>query len=118
MFTRILEIGIYTRANEYYFIKSGKTHTMASFPCCPRLVTVGDVLPEIWRYAWYAIEHDAYFTAEVDDPVPCQSPSVQGGLEILLQLTVSWEDFDKLEILRKKISIFTFHTIKMIVKIF
>ena len=80
-----------------------------SFPGRRHQVTVGHVPREITRHVWYAIGYGAYLSAEVQDPVPRRSPLEQGGLEILLELTVSLEDFEKLKGLRRKISSITFH---------
>ena len=80
-----------------------------SICCCGQTSLPGNVPREISRHVWYAIEYGAYLSAEVQDPVPRRSPLEQGGLEILRELTVSWEDFEKLEVLRKKISSITFY---------
>ena len=65
-------------------------------------VTVGHVPRELSRYIWYSIQHGAAISGKVLDPNPVRSPLVQGGLEILLELTIAWNDFRKLDILRKK----------------
>ena len=65
-------------------------------------VTVGHVPREISRFVWYALQHGALIRAKVTDPNPKRSPLVQGGLEIPLEWTISWDDFNKLEILRQK----------------
>ena len=57
-----------------------------------RSITVGHVPREVSRYIWYALEYGAIITARVSDPTPKRSPLVQGGLEIPLVMTISWND--------------------------
>ena len=71
-------------------------------------ITVGHVPREISRHIWYALHYGAVITARVTDPTPKWSPLVQGGLEISLEMTISWDDFGKTEILRKKLNSVSF----------
>ena len=65
---------------------------------------VGHVPREIARHIWFALLKGATISATVVDSKPRKSPLVQGGLEILIDMTVFWE------ILRKMIETVNFHS--------
>ena len=48
---------------------------------------VGHVPHEIARHIWFALQKGATISATVVDSKPRKSPLVQGGLEILIDMT-------------------------------
>ena len=58
---------------------------------------VGHVAPELSRHIWHALRYCAIIRAEVKDKRPKRSPSVQGGLEILIEMSIIWDDAVKIK---------------------
>ena len=65
---------------------------------------------EIARHIWFALQKGATISATVVDSKPRKSPLGQGGLEILIDMTVFWTSAEKLETLRKMIETVNFHS--------
>ena len=64
---------------------------------------VGNVPHEISRYIWYDMHHGAKLTGKVRFDKRKQSPLANGGLEIIIDIEVDWEDKEKLAILTKQV---------------
>ena len=64
--------------------------------------------PEISRHIWYTITGGANLEERVKRENPKRSPLRQGGLEIIMDVTVSWYEMEKMDILRKWINGFPF----------
>ena len=71
---------------------------------------VGHVPREIAWYIWFALQKGATLSATVVDSKPRKSHLVQGGLKILIVMTVFWTSAEKLDILRKMIETVNFHS--------
>ena len=56
----------------------------------------------------YASQKGSIISGKVSDPKPRRSPLVQGGLEILIEMTVMWNNASNIEILRKNIESLSF----------
>ena len=67
------------------------------------LIVVGHVPRELSRYNWFYIWQGAKFAAEVHKEKPMASPLVQGGLEIPIKVSVTWDEPEKLSILVAKV---------------
>ena len=50
------------------------------------------------RYIWFSIGERAKFEAEVLKEKPMASPLVQGGLEIPIKVSVTWDEPEKLSV--------------------
>ena len=50
-----------------------------------------------------ALRYDAIITAEVKDERPKRSPVVQGGLEILIETSIVWDDAAKIKKRKEKL---------------
>ena len=50
-----------------------------------------------------ALRYDAIITAEVKDERPKRSPVVQGGLEVLIETSIVWDDAAKIKKKKRKI---------------
>ena len=61
---------------------------------------VGHVPRELSQYA---LRYDATITAEVKDEDPKRSPLVQGGLEIVIQVFIVWDDAFKMKKIKQKL---------------
>ena len=61
---------------------------------------VGHVPSELSRYIWYALRHGAIMTAEVKGGRPKRSPLVLGRLEILIEISIIWDDAIKIIIIK------------------
>ena len=75
------------------FAVAGKT--LLSGKLAPSIV--GHVPRALSRYIWYPLRYGAVITAEVKDERPKRSPLVQGGLEILIEMSVVWDDAVKIK---------------------
>ena len=51
------------------------------------------------RHVWYAITAGAQFSATVKSVSPKSSPLKQGGLEIIITMTVKWQNPRAMEVL-------------------
>ena len=67
------------------------------------LIVVGHVPRELSQYIWFSIREGAKFEAEVHKEKPMVSPLVQGGLEIPIKVSLTWEELEKLSILAAKV---------------
>ena len=67
------------------------------------LIVVGHLPRELSRYIWFSIGEGAKFEAEVHKEKPMASPLVQGGLEIPIKVSVTWDEPKKLSILVVKV---------------
>ena len=67
------------------------------------LIVVGLVPREHSRYIWFSIREGPKFEAEVHKEKPMASPLVQGGLEIPIKVSVTWDEPEKLSILVAKV---------------
>ena len=65
-------------------------------------LTVGHVPRKLSRYIWYALRYGAIITAEVKDERPKRSALVQGGLEILIEMSIAWDDAVKIKKKKRK----------------
>ena len=65
-------------------------------------VVVGHIPKELSRYVWYALEQGAKFTGRVISVKPKRSPLIQGGLEILMVVSVQWSNARSLAILKER----------------
>ena len=63
----------------------------------------GHVLRELSRYIWYALQYGAIIIAEVKDELPKRSPLVQGGLEILIEMSIVWDNAVKIKKRKEKL---------------
>ena len=57
---------------------------------------------ELSRYLWYALRYGAIITAEVMDECPERSPLVQIGLEVLIEMSIVWDDAVKIKKKKRK----------------
>jgi len=64
--------------------------------------TVGHILLELSRYVWFSLKRGANVMGQVKSLKYKQSPLIQGGLEIPVEITVHREDKQVLEILKRK----------------
>ena len=46
---------------------------------------------------WYALQYGAIITAEIKNERPKRSPLVPGGLEILIEMSIVWNDAVKIK---------------------
>ena len=60
----------------------------------------GHVAKELARHVWFAIQKGAKVSAFVDNTKPKFAPLLQGGLEILIKMTVYWENKNYIQILK------------------
>ena len=67
------------------------------------LIVVGLVPRERSRYIWFSIREGPKFEAEVHKEKPMASPLVQGGLQIPIKVSVTWDEPGKLSILVAKV---------------
>ena len=67
------------------------------------LIVVGHVPRELSRYVWYSIQEGAKYDGKVHKKTPMVSPLLQGGLEIPIKVTVTWNEPEKLSILVAKV---------------
>ena len=67
------------------------------------LIVVGYVPREVSQYVWYSIQEGAKYDVEVHKNTPMASPLLQGGLEIPIKVTVTWNEPEKLSILVVKV---------------
>ena len=67
------------------------------------LVVVGHVPRELSRYIWFSIGAWAKSDADVHKEKPMASPLVQGGLEIPIKVSVTWNEPEILSILVAKV---------------
>ena len=67
------------------------------------LIVVGYAPRELSQYIWFSIGEGAKFEAEVHKEKPMASPLVQGGLEIPIKVSVTWDEPEKLSILVAKV---------------
>ena len=67
------------------------------------LIVVGYAPRELSQYIWFSIGEGAKFEAEVHKEKPMASPLVQGGLEIPIKVSVTWDEPKKLSILVVKV---------------
>ena len=64
-------------------------------------VVVGHVPREISRHVWYAIREGAEFSGMVQSVAPKPSPLLQGGLEIMITMTVNWKNSEGMDVLKR-----------------
>ena len=67
------------------------------------LIVVGHLPRELSRYVWYSIQEGTKYDVEVHKKTPMASPLLQGGLEIQIKVTVTWNEPEKLSILVVKV---------------
>ena len=67
-------------------------------------VVVGHVAKELSRHIWFAIQKGAKVPVVVDNTKPKPLPLLQGGLEILIKITVYWNNKNYIQILKEKVS--------------
>jgi len=67
------------------------------------LIVVGHVPRELSRFIWYSIQEGAKYDVEVHKKKHMASPLLQGGLEIPIKVSVTWDCPDKLSILVAKV---------------
>ena len=70
------------------FAVAGQTILPGSIFCS----TVGHIPIELSRYIWHALQREAVIKGEVTAIKYKPSPLVQGGLEIPIAVTVTWDD--------------------------
>ena len=64
-------------------------------------IVVGHIPKELSCYVWYSIQEGAKYDVEVYKKKPMASPLLQGGLEIPIKVSVTWDyeiddiDFEK-----------------------
>jgi len=66
-------------------------------------IIVGHIPRELSRYVWYSILEGAKYEVEVYRKKPIASPLLQGGLEIPIKVSVTWDCPENLEILIEKV---------------
>ena len=66
-------------------------------------ITVGHIPRELSRYVWYSILEGAKYEVEVFKKKPIASPLLQGGLEIPIKVSVTWDNPENLSILKEKV---------------
>ena len=66
-------------------------------------IVVGHVPRKLSRYVWYSIQEGAKYDIEVHKNTPMVSPLLQGGLDIPIKVTVTWNEPEKLSILVAKV---------------
>ena len=73
------------------------------FAVAGRVFLLGTLNPSIvgCKYIWYAMHHDTKITGEVRSDKRKPSSLANGGLEIIINSKVDWEDMEKLAILTK-----------------
>ena len=64
---------------------------------------VGHVPLELSRHIQYALRYGAIITAEVKDERRNRSPLAQGGLEILIEMSIVWDDAVKIKKVKEKL---------------
>ena len=67
------------------------------------LIIVGHVPRQLSRYMWYSIQEGTKYDAEVHKKTHMASPLLQGGLEIPMKVTVTWNEPEKLSMLVVKV---------------
>ena len=65
-------------------------------------VVAGHVAKELSRHTWFAIQKGAKAFAVVDNTKSKPSLLLQGGLEILIKMTVYWNNKNYIQILKEK----------------
>ena len=63
---------------------------------------VGHVPQELPKYIWHALQYSAIITVEVNDECLKRSLLVQGGLEILIEMSIAWDDAVKIKKRKEK----------------
>ena len=58
---------------------------------------VQHVSRKLSQYIWHALQNGAFITAEVKDKHPQRSPLTQGGLEIIIEMSIVWDDAVKIK---------------------
>ena len=81
-------------------------------------VVVGHVTKELSRHIWFAIQKGAKVSAVVDNTKPKSSPLLQGGLKILIKMTVYWNNKNYIQTLQEKCQRLTYKITKMRAKKF
>ena len=66
-------------------------------------IVVGHIPKELSRYVWYSIQEGVKYDVEVYKKKPMPSPLLQGGLEIPIKVSVTWDCLEKLSILVAKV---------------
>ena len=66
-------------------------------------IIVGHIPRELSRYVWYSILEGAKYEVEVFKKKPIASPLLQGGLEIPIRISVTWDSPENLLILIEKV---------------
>ena len=66
-------------------------------------IVVGHIPKELSRYLWYSIQEGAKYDAEVYKKKPMASLLLQGGLEIPIKVSVTWDCLEKLSVLVEKV---------------
>ena len=72
--------------------------------------TVGHLPREISRYIWYTLQNGAVITGNVTDTTSRVSPLVQRGLEIKIDVLVTWDDTRRMNILKEKLDTVDFNS--------
>ena len=65
-------------------------------------VVVGHVAKELSSHIWFAIHNVTKVSAVVDNTKPKPWPLLQGILEILIEMTVYWNNKNYIQILKEK----------------
>ena len=73
------------------------------FPGKLALDIIDHIPREISRHMWYAMAKGADVTARVINTRPKCSPSIQGGVEILIMVNVEWDNADGIRTLKEKV---------------
>ena len=67
-------------------------------------VVAGHVAKELSRQIWFGIQNGAKVSAVVDNTKSKPSPLLQGGSEILIKMTVYWNNKNYIQIFKEKVS--------------
>ena len=67
-------------------------------------VVVGHAAKELSGHIWFAVQKGVKISAVVDNTKPKPSPLLQGGLEILIKMTVYWSNKNYMQMLKEKVS--------------
>ena len=67
------------------------------------LIVVGHIPRKLYQYLWFSIREGPKFEADVHKEKPVASPLVQGQWEVLIKVSVTWDEPEKLSILVTKV---------------
>ena len=66
-------------------------------------VVAGHIAKELSRQIWFGIQNGAKVSVVVDNTKSKPSPLLQGGLEILIKMTVYWYNKTYIQIFKEKV---------------